>query len=175
MTAIPNLIIETLPEFLLHAITLERESVERYEELGDSMEVHNNPQIAAVFRKLARYGELHANEIEQHATGLELPRIPPWDFKWTTPESPETGDMEQLHYLMTQGQALIFALHNETQGRDFYAHVAATSTNQEVRELAAEFAEEETDHMNWLNAWIRNLADPDSVSPEDLDPPNVTE
>ena len=34
-------IIHNIPEFLAHAITLERESVERYEDLADSMDVHN--------------------------------------------------------------------------------------------------------------------------------------
>ena len=86
-----NTVIESLPEFLLHAIVLERESVERYEELADSMETHNNPETGGLFRKLARYGELHAREIESHAQGLKLPDIAPWEFKWTTPESPEAA------------------------------------------------------------------------------------
>ena len=170
-----NRVIDTLPEFLLHAIVLERESVERYEELADSMEIHNNPEIARLFRKLAGFGEMHAQEIEQHAEGMELPQLPPWDFKWITPESPEAGDMDEVHYLMDRGTALEFAIHNETRGRDFYAHVAATSSSEEVRRLAAEFTQEENWHVDMLKAWIRNLADPDNLPPEDLDPPNVTE
>jgi len=41
--------------------------------------------------------------------------------------------------------------------------------------LAAEFTQEENWHVDMLKAWIRNLADPDNLPPEDLDPPNVTE
>jgi rubrerythrin len=76
---------------------------------------------------------------------------------------------------MDKGTALEFAIHNEVRGRDFYAHVAATSSSKEVRRLAAEFTEEENWHVDMLKSWIRNLEDPDSLPPEDLDPPNVTE
>ncbi len=166
--------IASLPEFLAHAILLERESVERYEELADSMETHNNPEVARLFRKLARFGQLHAHEVEQHAAGMELPQIPPWDFKWSTPEAPESGTMEGVHYLMGTREALEFALHNETMGRDFYAHVAETSPDPEVRRLAAEFADEETEHVGILKEWLVNLGD-DQRPLEDLDPPNIPE
>ena len=166
--------IASLPEFLAHAILLERESVERYEELADSMETHNNPEVARLFRKLARFGELHAHEVEQHAAGMELPQIPPWDFKWSTPEAPESGTMEGVHYLMGTREALEFALHNETMGRDFYAHVAETSPDPEVRRLAGEFADEESEHVAILMEWLVNLDD-DHRPLEDLDPPNIPE
>ncbi len=167
--------ITSLSEFLVHAITLERESVDRYEELADSMEVHNNPEIAALFRKLAGYGELHASEIEGHAAGMELPQIPPWDFKWTTSEAPESGLMEEVDYLMDRRRALEFALHNEQRGRDFYAHVAAESPSIEVRELADEFTAEENEHVQLLLEWIERLGDLEDGVIVDLDPPNVTE
>jgi len=164
-----------IPEFLAHAIVLERESVERYEELADSMEVHNNPNVAALFRELAHFGELHAKEIEHHADGIELPSISPWDFKWSTPESPESATRDDLHYMMNRRQALEHALHNEEQGRDFYAQVAATSPDKDVCKLAAEFILEENEHVNILKSWLLNLVDSDSTRLEDLDPPNIPE
>ena len=44
-----NLVINTLDELLAHAHELEREAVERYEELADQMEVHNQPELAKLF------------------------------------------------------------------------------------------------------------------------------
>ena len=167
--------IGSIAEFLAHAIVLERESVDRYEELADSMETHNNLEIAKLFRKLAHFGELHAHEVEHHASGMELPQISPWDFKWSSPEAPESGAIEEVHYLMGTREALEFALHNETQGRDFYAYVADSSPDEEVRRMAAQFTEEETEHVNILKSWILNLTDEKSFPLEDLDPPNVTE
>jgi rubrerythrin len=165
--------IKSVAEFLAHAETLERESVERYAELADSMEVHNNPKVTELFRKLSHFGENHLNKVLQQIAGLELPDIPPWDFKWNCPESPEAGCQDEVHYLMSIREALQFALHNEIRGRDFYAQVAETTPDPEVKAMAEEFTEEENEHVHLLEAWITNLTDPDAAPIEDPDPPNV--
>ncbi|MGB0713830.1 MAG: ferritin family protein, partial [Gammaproteobacteria bacterium] len=61
--------IEELTEFLALAYLLEEESADRYHELADNMEVHNNPEASALFRKLAEFGELHAAEVVELAGG----------------------------------------------------------------------------------------------------------
>ena len=38
---------------LAHAMAIETEAVDRYEELADQMEVHNNPEVAAFFLRRA--------------------------------------------------------------------------------------------------------------------------
>jgi rubrerythrin len=167
--------IEDVAEFLAHAELLEQESVERYEEMADCMETHNNPEVASLFRKLAHFGENHVREVEQRAAGMALPKIAPWDFKWSTPESPEAGSFEDAHYLMDRGQALQMALYNEELGRQFYLQVAKTTPDEEVKQIAMEFAEEEAEHVNLLKNWIANLDTPDQPPLEDLDPPNIPE
>jgi rubrerythrin len=167
--------ITTVGEFLAHALELEVESVERYKELADSMEVHNNPEVAQLFRRLAEYSTLHAEEVRQRTQGMELPAIPPWDFKWNTPESPEAARMEEANYLMNTQQALGMALHNEIRGRDFYAEVAAHSPSREVRELAAEMVAEENGHVELLQRWLSRSARQAQEPQEDLDPPNMPE
>ena len=167
--------IESLEEFLAHASALELESVERYEELADAMEVHNNPEVAELFRKLAEFGQKHADEVSLMSSNLELPNLPPWEFKWLTPESPESALIEDAHYLMNSHQALDMAIHNEQRGQEFYAKVAETSPNPDVRELAASFAQEEQEHLDLLKEWRSNLGKRDRRSQDDLDPPNITE
>ncbi|MES9872392.1 MAG: ferritin family protein [Candidatus Sedimenticola sp. 20ELBAFRAG] len=168
-------LIDTVEEFLAHAMELELESVERYEQLADSMEVHNNLETASLFRKLAHFGQKHAHEVEQLASGMTLPKLPPWEFKWSTPESPESVPMEEAHYLMDAYLALQLALHNEQRGRDFYAKVADSSPNPEVREMALSFSEEEQEHIELIKKWKENLRDPSNQPQEDLDPPNMPE
>jgi rubrerythrin len=166
--------IDSMPEFLAHALQLEVESAERYRELADTMEVHNNPEVAALFREMAEFGDLHAEEVRRMAQDHELPRIPPWEFKWSDPEGPESAAVEDANYLMNTCQALQLALHNEIRGRDFYACVSREAPGADVRAVAAEMAAEEDEHVQMLQAWMMREAC-DAIPPvADLDPPNIT-
>jgi|APHig6443717817_1056837.scaffolds.fasta_scaffold277778_2 rubrerythrin len=165
--------IESLAEFLVHALELEHESAERYLELAESMEVHHNTQVADLFRQLADMSQTHAREVQDRATGLHLPQIPPWGFKWHCPGSPEVDcGHAKISYLMTTVQVLEIALLNETRSRDFYAWVAIDSPDPEVRALAAEMADEEGGHVLLLDAWINDETERLIEPTEDLDPPN---
>ena len=42
---------------------MEREAVERYTEFADAMEMHNNREVAAMFRTMAGYEGKHAEQI----------------------------------------------------------------------------------------------------------------
>jgi rubrerythrin len=168
-----GVIIDTLEEFLVHAMELEEASQEHYEELADSMEVHNNLEVAELFRKLANYSRLHAEEVHQKALGKALPKITPWDFKWKCPSAPEAFCMEDADYLMTTSQAIGIALFNEIRGRDFYQDVADNTPNDAVRQMALEMVEEENWHVEMLRSWQDDI---EVQQPqEDLDPPNIPE
>jgi rubrerythrin len=168
--------IRTVGELLVHALELEHESAERYGELAQSMAIHNNQEVADLFEHLADMSEAHADEVRGRAEGVDLPEIPPWELKWTCPGSPESNCMEtQVSYLMTALQALELALHNEMRGRDFYAHVAMSSPNPDVRHLAGEMAEEESEHVDLLKDWLAKETHSQEPAPLDLDPPNIPE
>lgn len=166
-------IIDSVEEFLVHAMELEETSNEHYAELADAMEVHNNLEVAELFRKLANYSRLHAEEVHLKAADMELPQITPWDFKWKCPSTPEAFCMEDAHYLMTTNQAMEIALFNESRGRDFYREVADNTPNEAVKKLAVEMAEEEGWHVEMLREWQAGL---EVQQPQDdFDPPNIPE
>jgi rubrerythrin len=169
--------IESVPEFLVHALELEHESADRYLQLAETMAIHHNQEAADLFRHLADMSDAHASEVTARAEGILLPEIAPWDFKWNCPRSPESDCLEgrDVTYLMTAVQALELALHNEIRGRDFYAHVAASSPDARVRALAGEMAEEEGEHVELLKDWLAKGNSGDTPVPTDLDPPNIPE
>lgn len=175
MKTVLDKVIESVAEFLVHALELEEQSADHYKELADSMEVHNNPEVADLFRKLAKFSCDHAGEVKQRAKGLELPSISPWDFKWTHPDAPEANCRDKADYLMTVCDALMLALHNERQGRDFYRHVSNTACDDEARRLAAEMADEEHEHVGMLEDWLRNAREIGEERIHDPDPPNIPE
>lgn len=165
--------IESVPEFLVHALELEHESAERYRQLTETMRVHHNHTVSAVFRLLADMSDAHASEVTARAEGVLLPEIAPWDFKWSCPDSPEV-DCGQIDvgYLMTPLQAFELALHNEIRGREFYAFIATDSPDPRVRALAAEMAAEENEHVELVTTWVMRERLVGTHIPEDLDPPN---
>ncbi|MCU7845245.1 MAG: ferritin family protein [Candidatus Thiodiazotropha sp. (ex Monitilora ramsayi)] len=165
--------IESVEEFLVHAMELEEASYEHYDELADTMEVHNNLQVAELFRKLANYSRLHAEEVHQRAANLDLPKITPWDFKWKCPSTPEAFCMDEADYMMSSAKAMEIALFNEIRGRDFYQQVADNSPSEAVKKLALEMVEEENWHVEMLREWQASMQD--EQPQEDLDPPNMPE
>lgn len=164
-----------LDTFLAYSVALEEEAAERHDELADMMEVHNNPEVADTFRKLAHYSRLHAREIRDRSQGSELPRIAPWDFGWETMEGPETAGIDEMNYLMDTTQALRVAMGNERRAHDFYFAISEESPNPEVRALAAEFADEEKEHLDLLEKWLAKVPDSGDEKAFDPDPPNMPE
>ncbi len=101
MSAADRLAINDLGEFLAHAGAMEREATERYEELASQMEVHNNPEVAELFAKMAEIEKKHVDKIDARSSGVEVPHVAPWEYKWEDPEGPETAQTFDAHYLMT--------------------------------------------------------------------------
>jgi rubrerythrin len=155
--------------FLAHAMAMEQEAADRYDELADSMEVHNNQDVAELFRQMSKYSRLHGASVAQRATPYDLPRLKSWQYRWNTPEPPEVGEVEGSHYMMTPYHALVFALENERRGHQFYASQAAESDDSSVREMAAEMADEEAEHVTELEAWIARTPKPDADWAQDDD------
>ena len=161
--------------FLAHALAFETEAAERYADLADTMETHNNAEVAELFRRMANFSRMHADAVKGRAAGTELPHFKPWEFQWKEAEGPEVAPVERTHYLMTPYHCLQLALHNERRGRDFYLDVSAASADAEVKRLADQMAEEEQDHVLVLEAWLARTPEPQPDWDQDLDPPTVAD
>lgn len=161
--------------FLAYSVTLEEESADRHDELADMMDVHHNPEVAETFRKLAGYSRLHASEIREHSSGHVLPAIAPWDFEWEDMEGPETADVADANYLMSIADALKIAMDNERRAHDFYQEISKNSPDAGVRALAAEFAEEELEHLELLQEWQARITDSADEFAFDPDPAHMPE
>ena len=164
---------DDLGTFLLHTMVLEDEAAARYDELADAMEVHHNREVEDLFRHMAHVSRLHLNEATDHASlhAGDLPQLKPWEFDWPGQESPESGQFESSHYLMTPHQALQLALAAELSAQDFYDSVARQASDDSIRLLAAEFAAEEAEHATALRRWLARYPETARAWDEDLDPP----
>lgn len=59
-------------DLLALAHQIEADAVQRYTELAEQMETHNNRELVTVFRDLARAEGIHAEEIRKMAGDVDL-------------------------------------------------------------------------------------------------------
>lgn len=161
-------------EFFAQALAIEIEASERYAEIADQMEVHNNHRIAEIFRKMAHIESLHRDEIKRRA-GDALIGGRPASFSWLAPEGPESIDLGDVHYKMTPRQALMLARHNEERATAYFEAIAEAAADPEIRAFAQTMADDERHHVALIDKWLDKY-DPDDVDwSEDLDPPVISD
>ncbi len=163
--------VRTMDELMALAYALEVEAAERYTEFADAMEMHNNREVAELFRKLARIEETHGAQILAEMRWTEPPPLPAGGYRWQGPEGPETGEHTSLHYLMQPYHALEIALANERRAREFFDDLAERATSAQVRRAALAMAAEEAEHVRLIEAWMSKLPAPEAQWDVDLDPP----
>ena len=161
-------------EFFARALAIEMEAAERYDLLADQMEAHNNRAIAEIFRKMARIEGRHHDKIagmaEDASTDPRRARM-----SWTGSCGPEAVDFEALHYLMTPRQALQLARAAEARAVAFFETVEANAADRKVKALAADVAEEERQHVIWVDRWLQQFPPTGDGWDEDPDPPVYSE
>lgn len=147
----------SLEELLLHALVMEREAVRRYRELAAMMEQVGNKKAAKIFLQLSNIEAEHAEKIEQQIGDNNLPILTPSEYRWRGPESPENADSGRLFHLMSPKQALSLALECERDAFEFFEDVVDDCTDEHVREIAAEFAAEERQHVALVEKSLADL------------------
>lgn len=141
-------------ELLLHALVMELEAAQRYKQLADMMEQTGNRKVAKIFAKMSEIESRHAKHIDEQVKGRNLPMLTPSQYLWPGLEAPENTDSGRLFHLMTPCQAMSLALDNEKRAYAFFENVVGDSTDEQVREMAAEFAVEEEQHVAWVEEWL---------------------
>ncbi|TAK53337.1 MAG: rubrerythrin [Gammaproteobacteria bacterium] len=162
---------ETLEELMLQALAMEREAVERYSELADMMQAHNNRDVAELFHKMAGYEQHHVDHILKDMSWPADKATPRYAGVWTAPDGPEVVPIEEMHYLMQPWHALQLALAAEQRAHDFFDALVRNAANDTIRRAAEEMRAEEAEHIELVRAWMEKVPQPDSDWAADPDPP----
>ncbi len=145
---------ESVEQFLAYAINLEREAADRYRQLACAMEESGNREVGKLFRRLSDYSRMHLAQAQARSGFRDIPEMNPDDFVWPDLESPETAAIWGADPLLGREQALEIALEAETAGYEFYKNVLDSTRDPEIKIMAKEFVEEETEHVAELKKWI---------------------
>jgi rubrerythrin len=164
-------VINTVDDLLTHAQVIERDAVDRYQELAAQMEMANNPRVAKLFASMAVIEQKHVTHLEELAEGHQLPVLTAEDQIWPDLEAPETVPIGQGHYRMTEFHALKLALECEQRAQAFYADIAASTSNSEVKTMALHFADDEAHHVSLVNNWLARYPEPPQGWDADMDDP----
>jgi rubrerythrin len=140
--------------FLAHAIQLEREAARRYEELTAAMTTEGNAELKEFFARMAFFSRKHLAEALARGGFRDLPNMAPDDYQWPDGTSPETAEWAGVDAQMDGVDALHLALGSERRGHAYYAAIAATTQDMELRGIAGEFAAEEAQHIAELERLI---------------------
>ena len=162
-----------LIDFMAQAIAMEQEAAQRYDEFADAMEMHNNLEVAAMFRKLAGIESRHADELLAEMGWSELPVFPRIAFEGF--EGAETAPSDAIHYLMTPWHALQVALGAEERAVRFFTKLLEVATDPAVRRAATEMLAEEREHVELVRAWMDKVEKPAESWAVDPDPPRFTD
>lgn len=144
-----------IDQLMAIAVGMEREAAERYEQLAGEMERAHEPELAALFRRLAALEREHEAGLGRWAQrdGLAAPQ--PLHFSWHFPETFGTeADGDEAHVL-TPYRALGVAVRNEERAFAFYAYLSAMAPDDAVRRRADALAREELNHVAELRAMRR--------------------
>jgi rubrerythrin len=163
----------SLTDFMAQAIAMELEAQQRYEEFADAMEAHNNPEVAAMFRKLSVIEGKHAEQLLAQMGWSELPFQPRVEFEGF--EGAETAPVDSVHYLMKPWHVLELALACEQKAERFFEHLARTTDDSAVRRAALEMRDEEREHVELVRAWMQKVEPPPEGWDVDPDPPRYTD
>jgi len=163
--------ITSIADLLALSYQIEVDAVQRYTELTEQMETHNNQELVKVFRDLARAEGIHAEEIRKMAGNVDLVAHADRLGRWKKGSSPEEADLGAAHYLMTPWHALQLALTGEKQAVAFFTSILDSATDAKIKEMSAEFVEEEAEHVNLVHRLLRKYPKPSDAWSEDDDPP----
>jgi rubrerythrin len=158
------IVMREVDQFLEAAVRLERDSALRYDELADAITGQGPRDVIAFFRQQAIFSRRHLQTAESRIGNPE-----PWDgvmedeeadpaaVTFPSGESPEAADIWAADGQITVEDAMAVALEAEERGRVYYATVAQSTKDPEVKILAEAFAKEESEHVQALKDLIARL------------------
>jgi rubrerythrin len=142
--------IDTLELFYAHAIAIEREAIDRYEEFLTYFQDRGEDVLAGLCENMVREEQEHLRRLLRASKSLDLVPIDTSRYHWLDDGSPEAPAKELFYRVTTPRQLLEIALAGELAARRFFRWVTRTSRDPAVRAVARTLSHEEADHARWV-------------------------
>lgn len=159
-----DLRLKSVEEFLAYAAKLEEEAALRFGELADAMMSCGNGEVGQLFRRLSDYSRMHLSDARARAKYRDIPEMKANEYQWPDLESPETAHIWAADPFLGHGEALEIAREAEEASRDYYKSILDSTEDPEIKALAQEFFDEESEHVREIQKWIAAHKDRRPVS-----------
>ena len=148
--------IATIEEFYAHALAIEREAAERYEEFEAWFSDRGADVLAGLCHNLAVLERSHlAALLAGEPRPGTLPVLPGGGYRWLEAGSPEAAARELFYRVASERHLMEIALHAEKKAQRFFEWVAEHAPSEPVRTLARELAQEEAEHVRWVSTALQ--------------------
>ena len=163
---------------MAQALAMEIEAAQRYTEFADAMEMHNNREVAALFRTMAGIEGKHA-AADHGRDGLDA------SARRCTPRSGDVaglrgaGDRARRRGALPDAavpRAASSRSPNEQRAERFFARARARGDDRRrCARRRASCSDEEREHVALVRAWMKKVPKPDADWANDPDPPRYTD
>lgn len=150
----------TLEEFVAHALAIEFEAARTLREMQGAFLERGEDELASLCGKLAALEQEHYERLEARSRGRG---VKPADYRlyaWLESHDAECCPRDLVLHVASPRMLLEIALKAEQRAVDMFERAARHSGDASVRELAAQLAQEEGEHVRWvLDALARTPRD----------------
>jgi rubrerythrin len=148
------------------AILIEEEAEERYSELAHQMALHDTPDAARFFERMAANEARHRAELTARrrdrfpGAPCTVTRAMLWDV--------EAPGYDEARAFMTERQAMETALRSEEKAEAFFAAALPVVRDADVQALFTQLRAEEVQHQARVAAELAKLAPEPALDPDDF-------
>jgi rubrerythrin len=150
----------TLEEFVAHALAVEFEAARTLRDLKAAFGERGEDQLASLCGKLADLEQEHYERLEERSRGLALPAVDYRLYAWLESHDADCCPRDMVFHIATPRALLEIALKAEQRAAGMFGRAAGYLRDAGARELAAQLAQEEGEHVRWvLDALARTPRD----------------
>jgi rubrerythrin len=138
----------SLAELYAHSLAMEREAVQRFDELARYMRDTGTDHLAEEFERIAKEEREQYELIEGGTAERVLPSLLPWEYAWHYTGRP--GEEAARRLPGSPHEAIALALRVSRRAETFYSDVAENAPDTAVSAFAALMANDEQRHVDRL-------------------------
>jgi rubrerythrin len=144
--------VRSLDELFAIAYAMEQEAAARYGQLAARMRVEGNPDLAALFERLASEEQGHEGSVVNWSRQRIGKAPDPSAIRWKLPETFDDEAAAELtsSRLINAYRVLSMAVRNEERAFTLWSYIAAQAEEPEIQKAAERMAHEELEHVSLL-------------------------